>query len=133
MSEFNQDNLIDQEQLSEFNQGDNEFNQEQDITSNTSNSKNINLNKKDSSLKSSEISNNHTEIYSNEDSINNSYISTNKQVKTDDNIKDFNKYKLPELQDLAISYKISLQNGNKKKTKIELINDIKKYVSNKNI
>ena len=110
-----------------------EYDEKYDIINDTSISKNIQFEIKDNSLKNSEISNNHTEVYSNEDSINSSFISTNTQVKTSDNIKDLNKFKLPELQDLAISYKIILQNGNKKKNKAELINDIKKYLLNKNI
>ena len=42
------------------------------------------------------------------------------------------KYKLPKLQDIAIEYGITLQINSKKKTKNELINDIKNYL-NKNI
>jgi len=78
----------------------------------------------------------HIEIYSNE----NTPIETNTTVEinkvkpsSDDIIKNINKYKLPELQDLAIEYNISIQNNNKKKSKNELIDDIKKYILNKNI
>jgi len=41
------------------------------------------------------------------------------------------KYKLPELQDIAIQFK--LPKGNKKKTRSELIEEIKNYILNKNI
>ena len=89
---------------------------------------------KNLAVNESEISN-HTEIYSNDESLNNSSFITSLILSkpNNKNIKDLNKIKLPELQDLAISYKISLQNNNKKKTKTELITDIKKYLSNKNI
>lgn len=48
-------------------------------------------------------------------------------------LKNINKYKLPELQDIAIEYKLDINKNNKKKTKNELIDDIKNYISNKNI
>ena len=57
------------------------------------------------------------------------YTDTNKcQQKTTQN-----KYKLPELQDFAIQFKIPKEIDNKKKTKLELIEDIKIYILNKNI
>ena len=82
-----------------------------------------------------ESTSNHTEIYSNDESITNSSVITSsiQQKTNNEKINDYNKMKLPEIQDLAISYKISLQNNNKKKTKTELITDIKKYLLNKNI
>ena len=82
-----------------------------------------------------ESTSNHTEIYSNDESVTNSSVITSsiQQKTNNEKINDYNKMKLPEVQDLAISYKISLQNNNKKKTKTELITDIKKYLLNKNI
>ena len=78
----------------------------------------------------------HIEIYSNENTPieTNTTIEINKINKSsDDIIKNINKFKLPELQDLAIEYNISMHNNNKKKSKNELIDDIKKYILNKNI
>ena len=75
------------------------------------------------------------EVYSNEDKhieiINQINIDESKKIpditKIENIIKNINKYKLPELQDIAIKYNINLSNNNKKKTKGELINDIKIY------
>jgi uncharacterized membrane protein YheB (UPF0754 family) len=47
-------------------------------------------------------------------------------------LKKILKYKLPELQDISIKYKLPLQINKKKKTRLELIEDIKNYI-NKNI
>ena len=77
----------------------------------------------------------HIEIYSNENTpIESTTIEINKLNKSfDDIIKNINKYKLAELQDLAFEYNINIQNNNKKKNKSELIDDIKNYILNKNI
>jgi hypothetical protein len=84
------------------------------------------------------ISTSHIEVYSNDNTNNEITITENekKKIKNDYrliNIKNLVKYRLPELQDLALEYKISLQINNKKKNKGELIEDIKNYISNKNI
>jgi hypothetical protein len=46
-------------------------------------------------------------------------------------LKKINSYKLPELQDLAIEYKIDLELNSKNKNKNQLISDIKNYISTK--
>lgn len=56
-----------------------------------------------------------------------------KETKDDTVLKNLSKYKLPELQDIAIEYKLGLQLGNKNKNRTQLINDIKNYILNKNI
>lgn len=76
----------------------------------------------------------HLEVYSNDSnqveiinqtsSLKNDKIN-NKISKDDEYKKNLLKYKLPELQDIAIEYNIELNKNNKKKNKIELINDIK--------
>ena len=48
-------------------------------------------------------------------------------------LKNINRYKLPELQDYAILFKLPKDNNNKKKTRQELIEEIKNYILNKNI
>ena len=72
------------------------------------------------------------EIYSNDDSISISPVIFDNNNKSNINILNLTKYKLPELQDIALEYGITLQINTKKKTKNELINDIKNYL-NKNI
>jgi len=82
------------------------------------------------------VSKKHIEIYSNENTpIESTNIEITKISKSyDDILKNINKYKLPELQDLAIEYKIDISNSNnKKKSKEKLTNDIKKFILNKNI
>jgi hypothetical protein len=86
-------------------------------------------------------SSSHIEIYSNDES----HVETSpkqnvsENVSNDSNIdyknilKNLTKYKLPELQDLAIQFKLPKENNNKKKTRPELIEEIKNYISNKNI
>jgi hypothetical protein len=82
----------------------------------------------------------HKEVYSN-DALSNEIISNNTSPlsKTKDNkdykniLKNLNKYKLAELQDIAIENKIPIKNNNIKKTRSELIEDIKNNFSNKNI
>ena len=73
------------------------------------------------------------EIYSNDDSVSISpIIFDNNNNKSNINVLNLSKYKLPQLQDIALEYGITLQINSKKKTKNELINDIKNYL-NKNI
>jgi hypothetical protein len=72
-----------------------------------------------------------SEVYSNEKKTNNE-TSSLCQKKEDNKIDDdiilnLQKYKLPELQDIAMQYKINLSINNKKKNKTQLIDDIKKY------
>jgi len=67
-----------------------------------------------------------------------SELSKNKSIpiienKYDTILKNLNKYKLPELQDFAIEYKLGLNIGNKNKNKNQLINEIKNFILNKNI
>jgi hypothetical protein len=95
--------------------------------------------------KKSNISSNHIEIYSNDDShieinnelnneINNELNNEiNNKINYKNILKNLNKYKLPELQDIAIQFKLSRENNNKKKTRLELIEEIKNYIINKNI
>jgi hypothetical protein len=81
------------------------------------------------------------EIYSNEENNNilsqssneNILLSESKQNEDLEILKNIYKYKLPELQDVALKFKLIIQTNNKKKTKQELINDIKNFIINKNI
>lgn len=83
----------------------------------------------------------HIEIYSNNDSnietsslsIKENNISNELKIDYKKILKNLNKYKLPELQDIAIQFKLPKENNNKKKTRLELIEEIKNYISNKNI
>jgi len=86
-------------------------------------------------------SSSHIEIYSNNESNVDSSIKLNicENSPNESNIdyknilKNLSKYKLPELQDIAIQFKLPKENNNKKKTRLELIEEIKNYISNKNI
>ena len=81
------------------------------------------------------------EIYSNEETNNTLSQSSNKNILLSESkqnedleiLKNIYKYKLPELQDVALKFKLIIQTNNKKKTKQELINDIKNFIINKNI
>ena len=77
------------------------------------------------------------EEFSNDDnelttSIINSKIQFN-ETKLENVLKNLNKYKLPELQDLAIEYRLGVQFNGKNKNKNQLLNEIKNYILNKNI
>jgi hypothetical protein len=81
------------------------------------------------------------EVYSNEDKNKIEIINIKKSdeeppitniKKIENIIKNINKYKLPELQDFALEFNISLYLNNKKKTKQEIIDDLKSII-NKNI
>ncbi len=63
---------------------------------------------------------------------NNSTLKIN-ESKLENILKNLNKYKLPELQDIAIEYKLGLQLNGKNKNKNQLLNDIKNFILNKNI
>ena len=82
-------------------------------------------------------SSSHIEIYSNDDS--NINLSLYENISKESNIdyknilKNLNKYKLPELQDISFQFKLPIENNNKRKTRIELIDEIKNYIINKNI
>jgi hypothetical protein len=86
------------------------------------------------------VSSSHIEIYSNDSNDVNISNQINEPIKPIEPkvdykniLKNLNKYKLPELQDLAIQFKLPKENENKKKTRIELIEEIKIYILNKNI
>ncbi len=77
------------------------------------------------------------EEFSNDDnelttSIINSKIQFN-ETKLENVLKNLNKYKLPELQDIAIEYRLGVQSNGKNKNKNQLLNEIKNYILNKNI
>ena len=55
------------------------------------------------------------------------------ETKFENVLKNLNKYKLPELQDIAIEYNLGLQSNGKNKNKNQLLNEIKNYILNKNI
>jgi hypothetical protein len=82
-------------------------------------------------------SSSHIEIYSNDDS--NVNLSLYENISKESNIdyknilKNLNKYKLPELQDISFQFKLPIENNNKRKTRTELIEEIKNYIVNKNI
>lgn len=86
-------------------------------------------------------SSSHIEIYSNDESNIDSSIKLNicengsneSNINYKNILKNLSKYKLPELQDIAIQFKLPKENNNKKKTRHELIEEIKNYISNKNI
>lgn len=79
------------------------------------------------------------EIYSNhsnndeEPNVSNEDKEVNKNYNYKEILKNLNKYKLPELQDLALEFNIKLSSELKKKTRNDLIDEIKLYISNKNI
>lgn len=75
----------------------------------------------------------HLEAYSNDsvkEIISNTQVSQSSKSKS--NVEDYKKnllkYKLPELQDIAIEYKIEIKKDGKNKTKVDLINDLKKIL-----
>lgn len=83
------------------------------------------------------IDSSHIEVYSN-DETNNEIISNNitlneSKIDYKNILKNLNKYKLPELQDLAIQFELPREVNNKKKTRNELIEEIKNYIVNKNV
>jgi hypothetical protein len=86
-------------------------------------------------------SSSHIEIYSNDDlnpdtSVKSSIcdnVLNKSNIDYKNILKNLTKYKLPELQDLVIQFKLPKENNNKKKTRLELIEEIKNYISNKNI
>lgn len=83
------------------------------------------------------IDSSHIEVYSNDES-NNEIISNNitlneSKIDYKNILKNLNKYKLPELQDLAIQFELPREVNNKKKTRNELIEEIKNYIINKNV
>jgi hypothetical protein len=80
-----------------------------------------------------EFSNDNTNDETNDKNEN---IETKLQInesKLENILKNLNKYKLPELQDIAIEYKLGLQINGKNKNKNQLLNDIKNFILNKNI
>lgn len=84
-------------------------------------------------------SSSHIEIYSNDSNADTSVklnvcenVSNKSNVDHKNILKNLTKYKLPELQDFAIQFKLPKENNNKKKTRVELIEEIKNYL-NKNI
>jgi hypothetical protein len=79
-----------------------------------------------------EFSNDTSDINKNSNDVNKTIIKL-KETSYETILKKLNNYKLPELQDLAIEYKLGLQIGSKNKTKNQLINDIKNFILNKNI
>ena len=83
-----------------------------------------------------EFSNDNTNDETNEKKDKNENIETTLQInesKLENILKNLNKYKLPELQDIAIEYKLGLQINGKNKNKNQLLNDIKNFILNKNI
>ena len=83
-----------------------------------------------------EFSNDNTNDENNEKKDKNENIETTLQInesKLENILKNLNKYKLPELQDIAIEYKLGLQINGKNKNKNQLLNDIKNFILNKNI
>jgi hypothetical protein len=109
----------------------------------TSNKEEIILNEESTDMKSY-VSSSHIEVYSNDEKLSISTkdnvlddatnsVNNNKNVDYTNILKNINKYKLPELQDLAIQFKLPKENNNKKKTRLELIEEIKNYILNKNI
>ncbi len=120
----------------------------------SSNSKKSNSSKKSSSSSKknntqeldSETSQNRVttplEEFSNDNNDNKEIVVTPQNVETklqinesklENILKNLNKYKLPELQDIAIEYKLGLQLNGKNKNKNQLLNDIKNFILNKNI
>jgi len=142
-------------ETSEINSVNSKINSENSSKRNSENSNKINLetcnkeeiilNEESTDMKSY-VSSSHIEVYSNDEKLS---ISTKDTVDTKDTkdinninnqnvdytniLKNLNKYKLPELQDLAIQFKLPKENNNKKKTRLELIEEIKNYIINKNI
>jgi hypothetical protein len=84
-----------------------------------------NISQSDKNIKQSETK--QSETKQSENNLNNQVDNSYKNI-----LKKILKYKLPELQDISIKYKLPLQLNNKKKTRLELIEDIKNYI-NKNI
>jgi hypothetical protein len=76
----------------------------------------------------------HVEIYSNDSDKNISEIKFNTNKKDAHNyntiLNNLNKLKLPELQDIAIDFKLPIQINQKKKTRNELMNNIKDFILN---
>jgi hypothetical protein len=75
----------------------------------------------------------HLEVYSNDsvkEVLSNTQATQSPKLKsnTEDYKKNLSKYKLPELQDIAIEYKIEIKKDGKNKTKVDLINDLKKIL-----
>jgi len=101
------------------------------------NNNNVIISNKEFDNMTEKTDNTHIEVYSNDNTITISPTKNENNTTNNNNnnnisiLKDLTKYKLPELQDLAIEYKIALQINNKKKNKNDLIKDIKSYISNK--
>jgi hypothetical protein len=77
----------------------------------------------------------HVEVYSNdseekEDIITNVQLNNKKKKDYDLILNNLTKLKLPELQDLSIDFKLPIQINQKKKTRTELMSNIKDYILN---
>jgi hypothetical protein len=124
-SNINQNNSDNNQNNSDNNQNNSDNNQ---------NNSDINQNNSDNNKNDSGINQNNINIDQNNpiNKISETSLNSQNNKYYENILKKIYKYKLPELQDISIKYKLSLHVNDKKKTKLELIEDIKNYI-NKNI